>query len=188
MKERIGKLGTNGVESKLITGTLRLNATEITGTFHSICRRYLVKYGSLISLPKGFGIADSDDTYALFCLCWLRKSILKGILKDMRSSLEPDHARNVISSQKSNGISADQFYSNLNTNSKFRQRGENSVISFEMAQVYRYPRCGLKWQQTIWRQTPSNESPCTFIVPPADDRTSMTSFCGHASFSVAIHT
>jgi len=33
------------------------------GTFHSICRRYLVKYGPLINLPKGFGIADSDDTY-----------------------------------------------------------------------------------------------------------------------------
>jgi DNA helicase II / ATP-dependent DNA helicase PcrA len=63
MKERIGKLGGNGVESKLITGTVaRLQAELMQGTFHSICRRYLVRYGSLISLPKSFGIADSDDT------------------------------------------------------------------------------------------------------------------------------
>jgi DNA helicase II / ATP-dependent DNA helicase PcrA len=62
MKERIGKLGGNGVESQLITG-IQFNFNVDKGTFHSICRRYLVKYGSLISLPKGFGIADSDDRY-----------------------------------------------------------------------------------------------------------------------------
>jgi DNA helicase II / ATP-dependent DNA helicase PcrA len=63
MKERIGKLGGNGVESKLVAGIVEGLSTElILGTFHSICRRYLVKYGSLISLQKGFGIADSDDT------------------------------------------------------------------------------------------------------------------------------
>ena len=63
MKERIGKLGGNGVESKLITGIVAGLPTELmSGTFHSICRRYLVRYGSLISLQKGFGIADSDDT------------------------------------------------------------------------------------------------------------------------------
>jgi len=61
MKERIGKLGGNGVESKLITGISTWFGMLILGTFHSICRRYLVKYGSLIELPKGFGIADSDD-------------------------------------------------------------------------------------------------------------------------------
>jgi DNA helicase II / ATP-dependent DNA helicase PcrA len=63
MKERIGKLGGHGVESRLITGPpLKRNNRLMAGTFHSICRRYLVKYGSLINLPKGFGIADADDT------------------------------------------------------------------------------------------------------------------------------
>lgn len=68
MKERIGKLGGNGVESQLITGVVSLIWRADEGTFHSICRRYLVKYGSVINLPKGFGIADSDDTYEIFKL------------------------------------------------------------------------------------------------------------------------
>ena len=43
----------------------RLESRLIMGTFHSICRRYLVKYGYLIGLQKGFGIADSDDTRSI---------------------------------------------------------------------------------------------------------------------------
>jgi DNA helicase II / ATP-dependent DNA helicase PcrA len=50
MRERIAKLIGHELESKLILGT-----------FHSICRRYLVSYGHLIGLPKGFGIADESD-------------------------------------------------------------------------------------------------------------------------------
>ena len=66
MKERIGKLLGNSVESQLITGFFLTGFVSVLineGTFHSICRRYLVKYGTLIDLPKGFGIADSNDTY-----------------------------------------------------------------------------------------------------------------------------
>lgn len=54
MRERIAKLIGEQLESKLILGT-----------FHSICRRYLVAYGHLIGLKKGFGIADSDDSLAI---------------------------------------------------------------------------------------------------------------------------
>lgn len=54
MRERLAKLIGEKLESRLILGT-----------FHSICRRYLVKYGYLIGLRKGFGIADSDDTRAI---------------------------------------------------------------------------------------------------------------------------
>lgn len=54
MRERISKLIGDQVESKLILGT-----------FHSICRRYLVTYGYLIGLKKGFGIADSNDSLAI---------------------------------------------------------------------------------------------------------------------------
>ena len=54
MRERIGKLMGDDVESRLVLGT-----------FHSICRRYLVKYGYLIGLRRGFGIADSSDSLAI---------------------------------------------------------------------------------------------------------------------------
>lgn len=54
MRDRLSKIIGEQLESRLILGT-----------FHSICRRYLVKYGYLIGLPKGFGIADSDDSRAI---------------------------------------------------------------------------------------------------------------------------
>ncbi|KAL4783141.1 P-loop containing nucleoside triphosphate hydrolase protein [Aspergillus varians] len=54
MRERLAKLIGDQVQSKLILGT-----------FHSICRRYLVVYGHLIGLRKGFGIADSGDSLAV---------------------------------------------------------------------------------------------------------------------------
>ena len=38
----------------------------ILGTFHSICRRYLIKYGKLIGLPSGWTIADTSDSIAMY--------------------------------------------------------------------------------------------------------------------------
>lgn len=83
MKERLGKLIGNGTEAKLVLGT-----------FHSVCRRYLVSYGHLIGIPKVFGIADSSDSL----------SIIKRILKRLRFSLDPRVAQSRISSCKSKGI------------------------------------------------------------------------------------
>jgi DNA helicase-2/ATP-dependent DNA helicase PcrA len=54
MKERLSNLVGEGVEQKLLLGT-----------FHSICRRYLLKYGHLIGLKQGWGIADSGDSKAI---------------------------------------------------------------------------------------------------------------------------
>lgn len=54
MRSRIAGLIGDDVQSRLILGT-----------FHSICRRYLVSYGYLIGLQKGFGIADSGDSLAI---------------------------------------------------------------------------------------------------------------------------
>ncbi|KAK6512410.1 hypothetical protein TWF481_001296 [Arthrobotrys musiformis] len=51
MKERISKMIGGGLENKLIIGT-----------FHSIATRYLRKYGHLIGIPGGFGIADTSDS------------------------------------------------------------------------------------------------------------------------------
>lgn len=54
MRERIARLIGNGLESKLVLGT-----------FHSVCRRYLVSYGHLVGIPKNFGIADSSDSLSI---------------------------------------------------------------------------------------------------------------------------
>ena len=84
MKERIAKLLGNGIETKLILGT-----------FHSVCRRYLVTYGHLIGIKKGFGIADSSDTI----------SIIKRIIKRLGLTIDARKAQSRISSSKSRGIS-----------------------------------------------------------------------------------
>lgn len=84
MKERLGKLIGNGMEAKLVLGT-----------FHSVCRRYLVSYGHLIGVRKGFGIADSSDSL----------SIIKRILNRLRFTLDPKAAQSRISSCKSKGVS-----------------------------------------------------------------------------------
>ena len=83
MKERISKLLGNGIETKLILGT-----------FHSVCRRYLVTYGHLIGIKKGFGIADSSDTI----------SIIKRIIKRLGLTIDARKAQSRISSSKSRGI------------------------------------------------------------------------------------
>lgn len=83
MKERLSSLVGNGIEAKLILGT-----------FHSVCRRYLVSYGHLIGIRRGFGIADSSDSLA----------IIKRIIKRMKLDIEPQVARSRISSSKSKGI------------------------------------------------------------------------------------
>jgi DNA helicase-2/ATP-dependent DNA helicase PcrA len=82
MKERIGKLIGNGLESKLILGT-----------FHSISRRYLARYGHLIGIRKDFGIADSADSLA----------IIKRIVKRNNLMIDPKVARSRISTLKAKG-------------------------------------------------------------------------------------
>jgi len=87
MKERIGKLIGNGLESKLILGT-----------FHSIARRYLSRYGHLIDIKKDFGIADSADSLA----------ILKRIVKRNGFTIDAKVARSRISGRKARGEHIDQ--------------------------------------------------------------------------------
>ncbi|OQD87124.1 hypothetical protein PENANT_c006G02519 [Penicillium antarcticum] len=84
MRERLAKLIGGKSESRLILGT-----------FHSICRRYLVKYGYLIGLRRGFGIADSDDT----------RAIIRRTIKRLKSSIEPKAAQGRISRHKAHGRS-----------------------------------------------------------------------------------
>lgn len=83
MMERIAKLLGSDTARRLILGT-----------FHSVCRRYLVTYGHLIGLHKGFGIADSSDTTA----------IIKRIIKRLGLNLDAKKAQSRISSSKSKGL------------------------------------------------------------------------------------
>ena len=92
MKERIAKLIGNGVESKLLLGT-----------FHSVCRRYLVRYGHLIGIRNSFGIADSSDTLA----------IVNRIIKRHQLNIEPKAARARISSTKARGTAHADLNSNV---------------------------------------------------------------------------
>ncbi|CZT00055.1 probable ATP-dependent DNA helicase [Rhynchosporium agropyri] len=96
MKERIGKLIGNGTESKLILGT-----------FHSIARRYLARYGHLIDIKKDFGIADSADSLA----------IIKRIVKRHEFVIDPKVARSRISGLKAR-TSADHPIKRNNSGAK----------------------------------------------------------------------
>ncbi|KAJ9303322.1 hypothetical protein DTO271D3_1554 [Paecilomyces variotii] len=106
MRERIAKLIGDQLESKLILGT-----------FHSICRRYLMAYGHLIGLQKGFGIADSNDSLA----------IIKRIVKRLRLNIQPNTARSRISTQKAHGVSHEELAA----------KHTKGVDQQEFVQVYR---------------------------------------------------
>ncbi|KAH8726929.1 P-loop containing nucleoside triphosphate hydrolase protein [Phaeosphaeriaceae sp. PMI808] len=104
MKERIKGFVGDKLEAKLILGT-----------FHSVARRFLSRYGQEIGIDKNFGIADTNDTTA----------ILKRIISRHQYTVEPGHARSRISKQKSKGISADSF-----------KAASKSVNDNEFAMVY----------------------------------------------------
>jgi DNA helicase-2/ATP-dependent DNA helicase PcrA len=104
MKERIKGFVGEKLESKLILGT-----------FHSVARRFLSKYGQEIGISKNFGIADTDDS----------KAIIKRIIKRHDYNVEPGHARSRISGLKAKGISSEDF-------AKTTKRVDDN----EFAQVY----------------------------------------------------
>jgi DNA helicase-2/ATP-dependent DNA helicase PcrA len=88
MKERLQPVLGEKVVSKLILGT-----------FHSVARRFLVRYGQEIGIPKNFGIADSSDS----------KAIVKRIITRHQYIVDANQARSRISTLKAKGTSAEQF-------------------------------------------------------------------------------
>ncbi|KAH7120009.1 P-loop containing nucleoside triphosphate hydrolase protein [Dendryphion nanum] len=88
MKERIRGMVGEKIESKLILGT-----------FHSVARRFLVRYGQEIGIEKNFGIADTTDS----------KAMIKRIITRNQYGIDPGNARSRISGLKAKGISAEQF-------------------------------------------------------------------------------
>jgi DNA helicase-2/ATP-dependent DNA helicase PcrA len=88
MKERIKGFVGDKLEAKLILGT-----------FHSVARRFLSRYGQEIGIEKNFGIADTNDS----------KAIIKRIVTRYQYTVEPGHARSRISKLKAQGVSANSF-------------------------------------------------------------------------------
>jgi hypothetical protein len=71
------------------------------------------------------------------------KSILKRVLKDLRLNLDPEQVRAIISSQKSNGISAEQFYESRALTHHGRM-DQKSLAAVDLAQAYLYPHIPVK--------------------------------------------
>ncbi|ORY01273.1 P-loop containing nucleoside triphosphate hydrolase protein [Clohesyomyces aquaticus] len=88
MKERIRGFVGDGIEAKLILGT-----------FHSVARRFLIRYGQEIGIDKNFGIADTTDS----------KAIIKRIITRHQYTIDPSQARSRISGLKARGTTAEQF-------------------------------------------------------------------------------
>ena len=86
MKERIDRLLGHVREDKVVLGT-----------FHSIMRRYLVKYGRCIGLDPKFGIADDGDS----------RAVIQRICKRHKLSCDAAGARAWISRIKAKGALGD---------------------------------------------------------------------------------
>ena len=116
MKDRIAKLLGGDIARRLVLGT-----------FHSVCRRYLVTYGHLIGIQKGFGIADSSDTIA----------IIKRIIKRLRLNLDAKKAQSRISSSKSKGLpSPDQQDGHATWNSAQKPAQKKTLEQQEFFTVF----------------------------------------------------
>lgn len=100
MRERLRGLIGNDLEKRLVLGT-----------FHSICRRYLVTYGHLINIPNNFGIADSDDSLG----------IIKRLQKKIKFGLDPKAARNKISHRKARGERIDHILKTAGKSAEARE-------------------------------------------------------------------
>lgn len=71
-------------------------ARVVVGTFHSIARRYLVRYGARIGLAPGFAIADDADS----------KAMVQRICKRLHLHVDAAYARACISKRKARGSTA----------------------------------------------------------------------------------
>ena len=107
MKERISNLLGSDIARRLILGT-----------FHSVCRRYLVTYGHLTGLRKGFGIADSSDSAA----------IIRRITKRMGLHIDPKRAQSRISSSKSKGLDGPDVHNGPKSRGSVQQAEQKMIV------------------------------------------------------------
>jgi hypothetical protein len=70
------------------------------------------------------------------------KAILTTIVKDLNLGISVYQALNVISAQKSNGISAEQAFKNLNSSRKVLPIDGKQTMTLDMARVYKWSHHG----------------------------------------------
>ncbi|KAL9111446.1 MAG: hypothetical protein Q9227_004123 [Pyrenula ochraceoflavens] len=104
MRERLKGVIGDQLETKLILGT-----------FHSICLRYLKRYGHLIDLPTNFGVTDATESLA----------IIRKIVKSRRMTLDDKAARARISRRKAQGYG---FVDHVPQNAKSIEKQEFEEI------------------------------------------------------------
>ena len=94
----------------------------ILGTFHSICRRFLVSYGHLVGLSSRFSIADALDS----------RGIISQIIKKEKLSIDTARARGRISGLKANRISAREHAASSEASTKtFNEQQELARVYLE---------------------------------------------------------
>ena len=123
----------------------------VLGTFHSIARRYLIKYGHLIGLRPGWGIADAADTKAIcqvrrmildFESTELTSSFLQRIIKrrKMGDSIDPKKLQSRISHFKARNLSPRANEQPVYTSTKPMPQGtaqkQNDIANEEFVEMY----------------------------------------------------
>lgn len=89
---------------KRLVGSVIVDSLKM-GTFHSICRSYLQKYGKLIGLAPNFIIADRDD-----CLAIIKRALNSAAIPEqLRKELTAKHMLDQISSAKSRNVSFESW-------------------------------------------------------------------------------
>ncbi|TGZ81870.1 UvrD-helicase-domain-containing protein [Ascodesmis nigricans] len=130
MKERLSKLVGDDISRQLVMGT-----------FHSITRRYLIKYGYLIGLKSGWGIADTADTKAICQVNSIPASVVRIIKrrglgdiidpKQLHSRISYFKARNILPQANSKPV-----YNFTQGSSQLTQKKEKDIANEEFIALY----------------------------------------------------
>ncbi|OLL23671.1 ATP-dependent DNA helicase srs2 [Neolecta irregularis DAH-3] len=120
MKHRIQSMLGSELPSKLIIGT-----------FHATCRKYLINYGHHIKLWPNFRVADAEERLRSLVnpSYSTSKSIIKKIIKKIKSEMDPGTVQARISHLKANNESAAFYEAGLMKTKK--------VVSEDIAKIYR---------------------------------------------------
>lgn len=131
MKERIAKLVGDGTEGKLVLGT-----------FHSIARRYLLRYGYLVGIRTGWGIADTGDSLGIIKRILRRNKLPITDAGQIRSRISHFKARN--SSPMANAPPLQHSTIPATQTSQSTQQKEKNIANEEFVQIYEEYEAGLE--------------------------------------------
>ncbi|KDE07224.1 hypothetical protein MVLG_02447 [Microbotryum lychnidis-dioicae p1A1 Lamole] len=103
----------------------------IMGTFHSVCVRYLRRYGRRIGIRNDFTVADRDD-----CLAIAKRAVVTAKCpEDLRKELNPKYLLDVITKCKATGLSPRAYRAQGDSTDYFKAREKTDAIA-NIYQVY----------------------------------------------------